>query len=140
MSKDISVSDEKLVAMAKEAIDMAYAPYSKFRVAAALVTSKGNIHTGVNVENASYGLTVCAERVAVLKAVSCGDREIERIAVVSSSEGKVFPCGACRQVLSEFSSGDLSVIISDTSGGVTENLRLADLLPRAFGPEPLGDR
>ena len=140
MSQKNAVSDEKLIEIAIEMMDKAYAPYSKFLVAAALVTSQGKIHTGVNVENASYGLTICAERVALFKAVSEGDREIERIAVVSSSVAKVFPCGACRQVLNEFSSGDLHVIVSDTSGGGTEKHRLADLLPHSFGPESLDDR
>ncbi len=140
MSQKKSVSDDELVRTATEAMAKVYAPYSKFRVAAALVTSKGNIHTGVNVENASYGLTVCAERVAVFKAVSEGDTEIERIAVVSSCEGEVFPCGACRQVLNEFSRGDLTVIISDASGGGMEKHKLADLLPHSFGPESLDAR
>lgn len=137
MSQKSAVPDEKLIEIAKEVMGKAYVPYSKFRVAAALVTSNGNIHTGVNVENASYGLTICAERVAVFKAVSEGDKEIERIAVISSSDGKVFPCGACRQVLNEFSHGDLFVIISDISGGGMEKHRLADLLPHSFGPESL---
>lgn len=139
MTHKSPVSDQKLIEIAKQVMGKAYAPYSKFSVAAALVTSEGKIHTGVNIENASYGLTICAERVALFKAVSCGDREVERIAVVSSSAGEVFPCGACRQVLNEFSNGDLFVIVSDISGGGTGKHRLADLLPHSFGPESLND-
>jgi cytidine deaminase len=137
MSKKESVSDQKLIEIAKDAINNAYAPYSKFHVAAALVTSNGKIHTGVNVENASYGLTICAERVALFKAVSEGDKGIERIAIVSSSDEEIFPCGACRQVLSEFAHGELFVIVSDPLSGEIKKHRLADLLPHSFGPDSL---
>ena len=131
----VAIPDEDLAAVALETMDNAYAPYSGFRVAAAVATDTGHIFTGVNVENASYGLTVCAERVAVFKAVSEGYDRIVKIAVVSSSGQKTYPCGACRQVLNEFSQ-EMSVVIADGSGR-TERIRLADLLPRPFGPRSL---
>ena len=120
----------KLIAAAKAVQRNAHAPYSKFRVGAALLTQTGKIYTGVNVENASYGLTNCAERVAVGKAVSDGHRKFRAIAVVAPSTA-LSPCGACRQVLAEF--GQMIVICVDS-----RNLRrvrtylLSDLLPHAF--------
>ena len=104
---------DKLVSLAAEARKKAYAPYSNFAVGAALLAKSGRVYTGCNVENVSYGLTVCAERVAVFKAVSEGEREFEAIAVVT--ENGVTPCGACRQVLIEFGD-DIQVIVADTAG------------------------
>ncbi|KAF2959682.1 cytidine deaminase [Thermotoga sp. 38H-to] len=124
------VDPEKLVKMALEARKKAYAKYSGFRVGAALLTKGGKIYTGVNVENSSYGLTVCAERVAVFKAVSEGEREFMAIAIASDSPDKTTPCGACRQVLYEFSD-DLDVIMADKDGNF-EVVKLKDLLPRGF--------
>ncbi len=106
---------ERLIKRAKDARKNAYAPYSGFKVGAALLTSDGSIYTGCNIENASYGLTNCAERTAVFKAVSEGEREFETIALVGDSEGPTTPCGACRQVLLEFSD-DMEVIMSDLGG------------------------
>ena len=129
MKRD-STKFSKLIAAAKAAQKNAHAPYSKFRVGAALLTKNGKVYTGVNVENASYGLTNCAERVAVGKAVSDGHRKFQALAVVAPSSN-LSPCGACRQVLAEF--GEMIVICVDS-----RNLRkmrvymLSELLPHAF--------
>jgi cytidine deaminase len=120
-----------LVALAKEARDKAYAPYSEFAVGAALRARSGRIYSGCNVENASYGLSVCAERVAIFEAVSAGERQFEALAVVS--ETLATPCGACRQVLAEFGL-DTQVIVADL-GERTEVYTVRDLLPSAFTPE-----
>ena len=120
----------KLIAAAKAAQRNAHAPYSRFRVGAALLTKSGKVYTGVNVENASYGLTNCAERVAVGKAVSEGHRQFRAIAVVAPSAA-LSPCGACRQVLAEF--GDCVVICADSRN--TKRARvylLSELLPHTF--------
>ncbi len=108
----------------------AHAPYSKFRVGAALEDSSGRIHTGCNVENATYGLTLCAERVAVFKAISEGAREFRRIAVAADTDRLTPPCGACRQVLWEFC-GDVEVILVNPRGA-SETMRMRDLFPRPF--------
>ena len=121
---------EKLVECAGRARENAYAPYSNFRVGAALEASNGKVFTGSNVENSTYGLTVCAERVALWKAISEGEREFTRIAVVTDSERPAFPCGACRQLLWEFC-GDIEVILANTEGQ-KESCRLTDLLPHPF--------
>jgi cytidine deaminase len=108
----------------------AHAPFSKFQVGAALEDSEGRIHTGCNVENATYGLTVCAERVAVFKAVSEGARKFRRIAVAADTDVLTPPCGACRQILWEFC-GDVEVILVNPRGA-TETHRMKDLFPRPF--------
>ncbi len=108
----------------------AHAPYSNFLVGAALEDGAGRVHTGCNVENATYGLSVCAERVAVLKAVSEGARKFTRIAIAADTATLTPPCGACRQILWEFC-GDIEIILTNLDG-VTETLRLSTLLPRAF--------
>ncbi|UCC62742.1 MAG: cytidine deaminase [Anaerolineae bacterium] len=125
-----------LIAAAREACQRAYAPYSGFCVGAALQTSSGRVFTGCNVENASYGLTICAERVAVGKAVAEGERNFDAIAIVS--KGGFMPCGACRQVLAEFNP-DLRVIVADLEGsqGHNREFRLSELLPEAFLPRDL---
>jgi len=120
---------KELIERAKKARENAYAPYSKFKVGAAILTEDGEVYTGVNVENASFGLTVCAERVALFKAVSDGKRSFKAIAVVVNTEEPVPPCGACRQVLSEF--GDMEVIMANLKGDV-KIARLRDLLPDSF--------
>lgn len=125
--------DQALIAAAHQARQNAYAPHSGFAVGAALRTHSGQVFTGCNVENASYGLTICAERVAVVKAVSEGARDFEAIAIVSP--GGATPCGACRQVLAEFNS-DLRVIVADLEGNSRE-FRLSELLPEAFLPGDL---
>jgi cytidine deaminase len=108
----------------------AFAPFSKFKVGAALEDETGRVHTGCNVENATYGLTVCAERVAVFKAISEGARKFRRIAIAADSEKLTPPCGACRQILWEFC-GDIELTLVNPRGQ-TEVLRLSDLLPRPF--------
>ncbi len=112
----------------------AHAPFSHFLVGAALETADGQVVTGCNVENATYGLTICAERVAVFKAVSEGEREFSAIAVVTRDGGT--PCGSCRQVLAEFSL-DAQVLVANEAGEVTMEGSVLDLLPGAFGPENL---
>jgi cytidine deaminase len=124
---------DRLVAEAREAMERAYAPYSKFRVGAALWGEDGSIHTGCNVENASYGLTVCAERAAVAAAVVRGVRRFIGVAVVTDGAHPVSPCGACRQVLAEFAS-PTTVVVSE-SGGVRLEWTLGALLPDPFEPE-----
>ncbi len=124
---------EELIALGTKARARAYAPYSRFRVGAALRTASGHVYTGCNVENASYGLSICAERVATFKAVCEGEHDIEMIAVVSESMAS--PCGACRQVLAEFGL-DIRVVLADLGTG-REMLTLRDLLPAAFTPAAL---
>lgn len=121
---------DPLTGAALAAREHAHAPFSNFRVGAALEDSSGRIHTGCNVENATYGLTLCAERVAVFKAISEGAREFRRIAIAADAEKLTPPCGACRQILWEFC-GDIEVILVNPHGA-SESLWLKDLLPRAF--------
>ena len=130
----MSASDP-LVAAARAARERAFAPYSHFKVGAALQTTDGTIITGCNVENASYGLTICAERVAVVKALSEGHRVFTRIAVVTDTEAPTSPCGACRQVLWEFAP-DLEVVLANLQS-VTAVTHLRDLLPLAFNSQLL---
>ena len=120
---------DSLVDAAREAQASAYAPYSGFRVGAAIHGTDGSIHQGCNVENASYGLTICAERAAVALAVSRGVRQFDRVVVVSDSEPPASPCGACRQVLAEFG-GDPEVVAVGPSS--SRSWRLSELLPDAF--------
>ena len=121
---------DKLVAAARAVREHAAADYSGFKVGAALATRSGDIITGCNVENATYGLTVCAERVAVFKAISEGHREFTRIAIVADTDSPTPPCGACRQILWEFG-GDLEVILANLTD-VKATLRMKDLLPMPF--------
>jgi len=126
-------SREKLVAQAREARQRAYAPYSGYRVGAALLTKSGRIYTGCNVENAVYPLCTCAERVAVVKAVSEGEQEFDALAVVTENGGA--PCGSCRQTLREFGE-DIVVLIADATGAYRETT-VAELLPDSFGANDL---
>ena len=119
-----------LVQAAIEARTRAHAEFSKFKVGAALEDVGGTIHTGCNVENATYGLTICAERVAVFKAISEGARKFTRIAVVADTDELTPPCGACRQILWEFA-GDIPITLANLSGK-TETIQLSTLFPRAF--------
>jgi cytidine deaminase len=121
---------DRLIDEAVRARENAHAPFSRFRVGAALEDSLGRIHTGCNVENATYGLTLCAERVAVFKAVSEGVRQFTRVAVVADTNDLTPPCGACRQILWEFC-GDVEIVLANLQGK-TETLRLGNLFPRAF--------
>ena len=128
---------ERLLVAAREAATRAYVPYSEFPVGAALLVEDGSVVTGCNVENASYGLTVCAERTAVFTAVAAGHRTVLAVAVTAPRVATVTPCGACRQVLNEFKprDRDLTVILEGVEG--PELVPLGDLLPRAFGPTDL---
>lgn len=123
------MNEKELYRKAKQALEYSYAPYSKFRVGAALLTNSGEVFTGVNVENSSFGGTICAERTAFVKAISEGFREFSALAVVSS-EGEVYPCGICRQFMYEFGD-DLKII----TGEDEEHLNIAEiteLLPKGF--------
>jgi cytidine deaminase len=121
---------DTLIAAAKQARENAHAPFSNFRVGAAIRAKSGRIYTGCNVENASYGLTCCAERVAIFKAVSEGEHGFDAIAVVADTDTLTPPCGACRQIIWEFC-GDVPVVLSNLQGKV-EHERSGKLLPRAF--------
>ena len=121
----------RLVEIAAQVSEKAYARYSDYQVGAALLTSEGKIFTGVNVENSVYPVTVCAERSAMFTAVGEGYRSFEAIAVVTRDAGT--PCGSCRQVLAEFGQ-DIEVIIADISGKIHQTTTVAELLPQAFGP------
>jgi len=123
-------ADEELIEAATEVRENAYAPFSDFRVGAALETDDGEVITGCNVESASYGLTVCAERVAIWKAISQGKRKIKHIAVVADTEELTPPCGDSRQIIWEFG-GDIPGILAHLKGK-TEVVQMKDLLPRAF--------
>lgn len=128
---------EHLIEAARRARGFAIAPYSRFRVGAALEATDNRIFTGCNVENASYGLTMCAERVAVLKALSEGARSFRRLAVVADTEQLITLCGACRQIIWEFC-GDIVVVLAN-EGGQSETLPMRDLLPRPFDAGYLKD-
>jgi cytidine deaminase len=121
---------EKLVEAAKRARERAVAPFSRFRVGAALETASGKVFTGCNIESASYGLTVCAERVAIWKALSEGERDFKRLAVVADTETLTPPCGTCRQIIWEFCR-DAEVVFANLRGE-SESFNVRELLPRAF--------
>lgn len=123
-----------LIRRAVEAQKSAYAPYSHYAVGAAVLTETGEIFDGINIENAVYPLTICAERVAIFKAVSAGNKAFKAIAVATKNGGS--PCGACRQVMAEFGLETL-VLIADSSGVLKQTLKVADLLPLAFGDADL---
>ena len=126
MSEDI----ESLIETAKRAREQAVAPFSNFQVGAAVRTADGKVYTGCNVESASYGLTVCAERVAIWKALSEGERQFTDMAVVADTETLTPPCGTCRQIIWEFARG--ARIVFANLEGKSEEFHIADLLPRAF--------
>lgn len=125
--------EAELLTAAKQVRENAYAPYSRFKVGAALLTDDGRIYTGCNVENASYGLSICAERAAVFHAVSQGATSFQALAVVAELDEPVSPCGACRQILNEFSP-DMLIIMSNLAGKV-KRMKVRDLLPCAFTPD-----
>lgn len=126
----MGTSKQELIDAATKVREHAYAPFSNFRVGAAIETADGEVYTGCNVESASYGLTVCAERVAIWKAVSDGIKDFKQIAVVVDTEELTPPCGVCRQIIWEFG-GDIPVIMSNLEGK-SETVQMRDLLPRAF--------
>ena len=121
---------EKIVAAARRARELSVAPFSNFHVGAAVETEEGKIYIGCNIESASYGLTVCAERVAIWKALSEGERRFLRLAIVADTETLTPPCGTCRQIIWEFCR-DATVILANLRG-LTETMHVRDLLPRAF--------
>ncbi|MCH7728001.1 MAG: cytidine deaminase [Planctomycetes bacterium] len=120
---------EQLIVTARDARQQAYAPYSGFEVGAAVLTKSGEIFSGCNIENASYGLTICAERVAMVTAVAAGYRDFAAIAVVTS--GGASPCGSCRQFLAEFCD-DVPILLVNADDATVEETQLTDLLPRRF--------
>jgi cytidine deaminase len=125
-----AITAEQLVLAARSARERAYAPFSKFKVGAAVEDEDGKIYTGCNVENATYGLTMCAERIAVFKAISEGASKLVRVAVVANTEKLTPPCGACRQILWEFC-GDAELILANPAGA-SERLRMSQVFPRPF--------
>ncbi|MBU1035561.1 cytidine deaminase [bacterium] len=126
---------KKLIKEAEKARKRAYTPYSKFQVGAAVLCADGKIFSGCNIENASFGLTVCAERVAIFKAISEGSTKFEAIAVIGDTDKPCSPCGACRQVISEFSE-DIPLIMANLKGDVKIK-KIKELLPEAFGKNDL---
>lgn len=124
------------LSLARRAMDNAYAPYSQFRVGACLVTDTGENFTGCNIENASYGVTICAERVALCKAVSEGHRRFALLALCSDSEQLTFPCGVCRQALSEFAPG-LTIVCASRKLTDAQAFSLGALLPHSFSKEDM---
>ena len=130
------MNTNELIELAKEAREKAYVPYSKFKVGAAIRTKGNKIYKGANIENASFGLTNCAERTAIFKAISEGDLDLEQIAVIADTEEPVAPCGACRQVMVEFFAPSAKVYLANLKGDVFETT-VKDLLPGAFTQEDL---
>ena len=131
--EDRQVQD--LVRRAREVREHAYVPYSHYAVGAALLGKSGRVYAGCNVENSSFGLTICAERAAVFRAVSEGEMEFQALVVVTSNGAS--PCGACRQVFFEFASPDSPVIMADAEGQIVKIRKLGELLADSFGPEQL---
>ncbi|MBV6683857.1 cytidine deaminase [Rossellomorea sp. RS05] len=127
---------EQMIIEAKAARELAYVPYSRFQVGAALLTKDGKVYRGCNIENAAYSMCNCAERTALFKAYSEGDKDFSMLAVVADTKRPVPPCGACRQVISELCSKDMRVVLTNLNGDVQE-LTVAELLPGAFSPEDL---
>lgn len=121
----------QLIEEAKAARERAYVPYSKFKVGAVLMTKEGKVYGGCNIENASYGLTNCAERTAIFKAVFEGERTFEKMVIVGETDGPISPCGACRQVIAEFCEPDMPVILTNLNGN-TQETTVSELLPGAF--------
>ncbi|WP_393959130.1 cytidine deaminase [Priestia megaterium] len=126
----------ELIDEAKKAREMAYVPYSKFKVGAALLTKGGKVYRGCNIENAAYSMCNCAERTALFKAYSEGDREYAALAVVADTDRPVSPCGACRQVISELCPKEMKVILTNLKNDIQE-LTVEELLPGAFSSEDL---
>lgn len=127
---------KELVSKADAMLSKAYVPYSKFPVGAALHTKDGKTYTGCNIENASYGLSNCAERTAIFKAVSEGDKEFDYLVITGGTEEPISPCGACRQVMVEFCEPDMKVLLTNKKGKLKETT-VAELLPGAFQAEDM---
>lgn len=136
MKKLIQSEREHMLDLAYKAMENAYTPYSHFQVGACLKGASGNYYLGCNIENAGYSPTNCAERTAVFKAVSEGERDFTAIAIVCSGKNPAAPCGVCRQVLREFCKYDMPVVFANADRETVEST-LGDLLPHSFGPEDL---
>lgn len=130
------MEEKQLIKEALEAREMAYVPYSSFKVGAALLAKDGTVYKGCNIENAGYSMTNCAERTAFFKAVSEGEKDFVKLAIVADTEGPVSPCGACRQVISEFCDPGMEVILTNLKGDI-QVTTVAELLPGAFSPKDL---
>lgn len=134
------MNDSQLISMAFDAMNYSYSPYSGYKVGAALLTAEGKVYTGCNIENAAFGPTNCAERTAIFKAVSEGERNFVRIAVVGGKDGSpddyFYPCGVCRQVMAEFCNKDFEIITAKTVDDFVK-VTLGELLPYGFGPEKI---
>lgn len=132
------MNKQELISEAIKARDFAYAPYSKFKVGAVLLSNDGKVYGGCNIENAAYGMCNCAERTALFKAYSEGITSFQMLAVVADTDRPVSPCGACRQVISELCASDMPVILTNLKGHIYETT-VNELLPGAFSPEDLND-
>ncbi|MBR8664425.1 cytidine deaminase [Bacillus paralicheniformis] len=132
------MTKQELIAEALKAREFAYVPYSKFKVGAALLTEDGKVYKGCNIENAAYSLCNCAERTALFKAYSEGEKSFKMLAVAADTLGPVSPCGACRQVISELCSPNMPVILTNLNGQIKE-MTVQELLPGAFSSEDLHD-
>jgi len=132
----MTIDKNTLLEQSKIAREKAYVPYSKFKVGAALLGEDGKIYHGCNIENSGYSMTNCAERTAFFKAISDGVRKFKAIAVVADTDGPCSPCGACRQVMSEFCAPDMPVYLTNLKGDVQETT-VGELIPFAFSPEDL---
>ena len=130
------MTDRELVDLAINMKQRAYVPYSNFHVGAALLCENGTVSTGCNVENAAYGVCICGEQTAIVKAVSEGHRKFKAIAIAGDTEGPCLPCGACRQIMSEFATRDMPVLCVGISGKYA-SYTLGELLPHSFGPADL---
>lgn len=130
------MNTERLIEESKKAREKAYVPYSNFQVGAAILTTDGKVYHGCNIENAAYSMCNCAERTALFKAYSEGDRDFKMLAVVADTDRPCSPCGACRQVISELCPSDMKVVLTNLKGDILE-LTVAELLPGAFSPEDL---
>lgn len=130
------MNEQQLIEEAKKARDKAYAPYSKFKVGAAVLTSSGKVYHGCNIENAAYSMCNCAERTALFSAYGHGDRQFAMLAVVADTEDPVSPCGACRQVVNELCPQDMKVVLTNLNGNI-KIVTVEELLPGAFTSEDL---
>ncbi len=128
---------EKLLKLATDARDHSYSPYSHYSVGAALLTKNGKIYQGCNIENASFTPTICAERTAFFKAIFDGVREFAAIAIIGSGDSPAFPCGVCRQVMSEFCDGEFVLIVANRDGSEVVVETLDQMMPHRFGPKDL---
>jgi cytidine deaminase len=136
MESENTMDEKQLMEEAVKAREFAYVPYSKFQVGAALIAKDGTVFRGCNIENASYGMTNCAERTALFKAYSEGVTQFDTLVVVADTDRPVPPCGACRQVISELCDAEMEVILTNLKGDV-QRILVKDLLPGAFSPEDL---